>query len=72
MLFQLDDTIKHAEANMLFDDIDTDKSETISVEEFEKRFALEPGSLKSSDRLEKLAYAAPIFSQINQRLEENQ
>ena len=57
---------------MLFDDIDTDKSETISIEEFEKRFALDRGSLKTSDRLDKLGYAAPIFSQINQRLEENQ
>lgn len=57
---------------MLFDDIDTDKSDTISTEEFEKRFGLDSGSLKSSDRLEKLAYAAPIFTQINQKLEENQ
>lgn len=72
MLYQLDDTIKQSEVNMLFDDMDRDSSGTISVQEFELYFKLETGAIYADSKIEGMRWAANIFGELNKKLSEKE
>jgi Ca2+-binding EF-hand superfamily protein len=70
LLLKLDEGIRKDEANAIFDQIDRDRSGTISQTEFENFFQAEASSLGGNIRLEKVRWAQHIFGEITVRLEE--
>ena len=70
LLQKLDDTIKREEVNMIFEQIDNDRSGTIDLSEFEQFFRIDTQVLGTQLKVDKMKWATRIFQEITIRLEE--